>query len=42
MATVFYDVKKVFDTLNHEILSNKMENAGIRGIGIDFNCVKLR
>ena len=36
MATVFYDVKKVFDILNHEILSDKMENAGIRGIWLEL------
>ena len=31
VATVFYDIKKAFDTLNHEILLDKMINSGIRG-----------
>ena len=29
-ATLFFDIKKVFDTLNHEILFKKLENMGIR------------
>ena len=33
MATVFYDIKKSFDTLNHKILLDKMINSGIRGKG---------
>ena len=31
VATVFYDIKKAFDTLNHEILLDKMIYSGIRG-----------
>ena len=29
---MFFDIKKAFDTLNHEILFKKLENAGIRGV----------
>lgn len=36
VSTVFYDVKKAFDTLNHEILFDKMENSGIRGKGLEI------
>ena len=36
VATVFYDIKKAFDTLNHEILLNKMINSGIRGKGLQI------
>ena len=36
VAAVFYDIKKVFDTLNHEILLNMMINSGIRGKGLQL------
>ena len=36
MATVFYDVKKAFDALNHEILLEKMINSSIRGKGLQI------
>ena len=36
MATVFYDIKKAFDALNHEILLDKMINSGIRGRGLQI------
>ena len=35
-ATVFYDVKKAFNTLNHEILLDKIINSGIRGKGLQI------
>ena len=31
MATVFYDIRKAFDTLNHGILLDKMIYSSIRG-----------
>ena len=31
VATLFFGIKKAFDTLNHEILFKKLENTGIRG-----------
>ena len=31
VVTVFYDVKKAFDTLNYEILLDKLINSSIRG-----------
>ena len=36
MSALFYDIKKAFDTLNHEILMEKINNTGIRGKGLDL------
>ena len=34
-AVVFLDLKKVFDTVDHDILLSKMNLYGIQGIGLD-------
>ena len=36
MSALFYDIKKAFDTLNHENLMEKIKNTGIRGKGLDL------
>lgn len=35
-AGLFIDITKAFDTVNHEILINKLYNAGFRGVVLDW------
>ena len=36
LSALFYDIKKAFDTLNHKILMEKINNTGITGKRLDL------
>ena len=36
VATIFFDIKKAFDTIEHTILFDRLENVGTRGIALEL------